>query len=100
MTYFLLIVFIILFFWMNIVTFGLFGWDKHQAVYDRWRVPEAVLIISALLFGAWGGVMGMLLFRHKTLHTVFQICNPLFLILQIGVGCYLYYKYNVPAPFN
>lgn len=80
---------------MSILTFGLYGWDKHQAVFSRWRVAEAVLIITALLGGAWGAVMGMLLFRHKTQHTLFQICNPLFLLLQIGVGCLLYYSYSM-----
>lgn len=82
-------------YWMSIITFGMYGWDKHQAVYGRWRIPEAVLISTALFGGAWGAVMGMFLFRHKTLHTLFQICNPIFLVIQILLGCFLYYKYNI-----
>ena len=95
MYYPLLIYFIVVFYWMNIVTFGLYGWDKHQAVYQRWRVPEAVLILFSLFCGAWGGVMGMLLFKHKTRHTLFLICNPLFLLLQLAAGFYLFYKCGI-----
>ena len=95
MYYPLLIYFIIVFYWMNVVTFGLYGWDKHQAVYQRWRVPEAVLILFSLFCGAWGGVMGMLLFKHKTRHMLFLICNPLFLLLQFAAGLYLFYKCGI-----
>ena len=45
--------------------------------------------------GAWGGVMGMLLFKHKTRHTLFLICNPLFLLLQFAAGLYLFYKCGI-----
>ena len=60
-----------------------------------WRVPEAVLILFSLFCGAWGGVMGMLLFKHKTRHTLFLICNLLFLLLQFAAGLYLFYKCGI-----
>lgn len=69
---------------MSILTFAVFGWDKHLAEYKQWRVPEAVLLILSFLGGAFGALCAMVMFRHKTLHKKFTICVPLFLLLQIA----------------
>ena len=50
---------------LSAVTFILYGYDKVMAVSHNWRVPERVLIGSALAGGAWGALAGMVLFRHK-----------------------------------
>lgn len=49
----------------TIVTFVLFMIDKSQAIMKRWRVPEWVLLFSTFLFGTFGALLGMILFRHK-----------------------------------
>ena len=67
----------------SILTFVLFAWDKHLAVFSKRRVPEFLLIFFSFVFGAFGGLMAMLLFRHKTKHRAFVVCVPLFLFLQI-----------------
>ncbi len=77
---------------VNILTFALYGWDKHLAVYRCRRVPELVLLFLALIGGAFGALCGMILFRHKTRHLKFRICVPLFLFLQLALVVFLRLK--------
>lgn len=75
---------------INVVAFGLYGLDKFKACMGLWRIPESVLLGVAILGGAYGAGMGMLLFRHKTLHRSFLIIVPLFLVLWLaGMTFYL-----------
>lgn len=76
---------LVLIYFFSILTFTLFAWDKHLAVYGKRRVPEFILLLFSFLFGAFGGAMAMWLFRHKTKHTMFTICVPIFLLLQVGL---------------
>lgn len=66
---------------MNIVAFGLYAKDKHNAYYRKWRIPEAVLLGMAVMSGAYGAGAGMVLFRHKTKHKAFLITVPLFFVI-------------------
>jgi len=73
------------FFIMNLLTFALFAWDKHLAVYNKTRIPEAILLLFAFLDGAFGALCAMILFRHKTVHKMFTISVPILVILQLTV---------------
>lgn len=77
-TYLEMIIFI-----MSIITFVVFAIDKMQAVVGGRRIPEALLLTFSLLGGAFGGLCGMVLCCHKTQHTSFLICVPVFLALQL-----------------
>lgn len=68
---------------INIITFTVFGIDKLKAVKNRWRVPEKVLFLLALLGGSPGALIGMYSFRHKTKKSSFKIGIPVILIVQI-----------------
>ena len=68
---------------MSLLTFAMYGWDKHLAVYNKTRIPEFILLLFAFLGGAFGALCGMILFKHKTLHKMFLICFPIFLVLQL-----------------
>lgn len=70
---------------INIVTFAMFGYDKHNAVYSKWRIPEFLLLIFSFIGGALGALSAMILFRHKTKHPKFVICVPIFLFLQLAL---------------
>lgn len=66
--------------WMGaagVVLFAVMGYDKRRAVAGQWRVSEKTLWLLALLGGAWGGCVGMKIFRHKTRHSAFVIGFPL-----------------------
>ena len=69
----------------NIVVFALYGLDKARAQRRAWRIPERVLLGCAAIFGGFGAVLGMQLFRHKTKHKKFVWLAPLFLFLQAGL---------------
>ena len=68
---------------MSIITFMAFAIDKMQAVVGGRRIPEALLLTFSLLGGAFGGLCSMVLCRHKTQHTSFLVCVPVFLALQL-----------------
>ena len=70
---------------LNIVSFFLMGYDKQCARKNRRRIPENTLFLSAILFGALGGTLGMFIFRHKTRHWYFRVFFPLLLFLQAGI---------------
>jgi uncharacterized membrane protein YsdA (DUF1294 family) len=50
----------------TVVTFGAFGYDKAIAGSQRTRVPEMVLLALTFFGGTLGGLVGRVVFRHKT----------------------------------
>ena len=73
---------------MSVLALLLCGADKWKAKRGRWRIPEKTLFLVSGLGGAWGFLLGMLLFRHKTRHWSFRILIPLFSLLWV-VACVL-----------
>lgn len=69
----------------NILSFVTFGVDKLLAKLGRWRVPESVLLWTALLFGSAGALAGMVVFRHKTKKSKFTISVPMLLLFHLAV---------------
>lgn len=85
---------------LNLVTFFVFGFDKFKAKYKETherarRVPEKTLFLLAALGGSAGALLGMKVWRHKTLHRSFRIGIPLILILQILIPAGLWLYWNV-----
>ena len=74
---------------MNIITFLLMGYDKHESKVNQWRISEKALFLFCLFGGSIGGICGMYAFRHKTQKWYFKIGFPLILIIQIGVIIYM-----------
>lgn len=70
----------------NLLTFAAFGLDKAAARAGRWRVPEAQLLLFALIGGTPGAFAGRAVFRHKTRKQPFS--NELWgvAIVQVVVG--------------
>lgn len=73
---------------INLAAFLVFGWDKFKAKYRERhpaarRVPEKTLFLLALLGGSAGALLGMRVWRHKTLHRSFRIGIPAILVLQL-----------------
>lgn len=75
---------------VNLLAFVLYGVDKLKAKKGAWRIPEATLLLVAFLCGSLGALLGMEVFRHKTKHAKFRILVPLFLILHIALGVYIF----------
>lgn len=81
---------------VNVLAFGLYAIDKRHARYNRWRIPEWVLLFLAVIGGAYGAGMAMLLFRHKTRHRSFQIIVPVCFVIWLII-LILLCIYNAPA---
>lgn len=64
--------------------------DKFKAKKKLWRIPEKVLLGVCAIGGSIGGLIGMKLFRHKTLHPQFSIGIPVMLALQIVLAVVLF----------
>ena len=77
---------------MNVIAFILMGVDKVKAKLDKRRIPEKVLFLFAILFGAIGGTIGMYSFRHKTRHWYFAVFFPALAILQLAL--LIYFKFS------
>ncbi len=57
----------------SVWTCALFSFDKWRARRDRGsRIAESSLLLSSALGGWPGGLLGMLLFRHKSAKPSFQ----------------------------
>lgn len=70
---------------MNVLSFSLMGVDKCRAQQGRWRIRESTLFLSAALFGALGGTLGMRYFHHKTKHWYFRWGFPALLVVQAAL---------------
>lgn len=64
--------------------------DKIKAKKNLWRIPERVLLLVCAAGGSLGGILGMKLFRHKTLHPQFSIGIPVMLALHVVALVMLY----------
>ncbi len=77
----------------NLVAFLLMGLDKWQARAGGRRIRERTLFLGAILGGSVGAILGMQLFRHKTLHLSFRIGMPAILAAQIFLAGLVSYWY-------
>lgn len=82
----LLILWLIL---INLVLFIMMGVDKWKARRHRWRIPEKALLGAAVIGGSAGGILGMLIFHHKTKHPKFYIGYPVILVVQLLLAWFL-----------
>lgn len=67
-------------YFVNVMTFLMFASDKHRAVVNIRRIPEFYLLLFTVVGGSLGALMGMWMFRHKTLHKKFTILVPVFFV--------------------
>ena len=77
---------------VNLLTFVTYGVDKWKARHNRWRIPEATLLLLAALGGSIGALLAMRVFRHKTLHRKFRYGVPAILLVQITAAVFFLCK--------
>lgn len=75
---------------INAVTFFVYGIDKYKAKKAKLRIPEATLLLLAVLGGSIGAWMGMKVWHHKTMHKKFKYGIPAILLIQIALMTYLH----------
>ena len=77
---------------ISAITFFAYGIDKLRAKKGAWRVSEKTLLSLGILGGAFGGLLGMKLFRHKTKHRYFWAVNYAALAIHIAAAIFLAVK--------
>lgn len=69
----------------SVVAFLLFGFDKWQARRKGNRVAESTLCLVSALGGWPGGLLAILLFRHKSAKGSFQLKFAAALVVWIAL---------------
>lgn len=77
---------------INAAAFILMLADKRKAQRNRWRIPERVLMLCAVLGGSIGAIFGMYIFHHKTNHPKFTVGVPVILTAQLALAIFLIIK--------
>lgn len=72
------------------VAFLIMALDKVRARKDAWRIKEITMMVLALLGGATGILLGMVVFRHKINKNKFSVGIPLLLLLNKAVELVIY----------
>lgn len=70
----------------SVVAFALTALDKSRARRGRSRIPERVLLGSALVGGSPGLLIGMIAVRHKTRKPSFLLGFALVVLVQVAVA--------------
>lgn len=73
----------------NLVAFLLMGIDKRRAIRAQRRIPERILLLWAVLGGAWGAYIGMRTFHHKTKKPRFSVGVPVLCALETALFFWL-----------
>lgn len=79
---------------INAAAFFVCALDKHRAKRQQWRISEKTLFILALLGGAAGLYLSMLLIRHKTRHWAFMLGVPVIIAAQVVIALFLWAKFS------
>ncbi|MFC3157903.1 Uncharacterized membrane protein YsdA, DUF1294 family [Chryseobacterium arachidis] len=77
---------------LNLLSFGLFGYDKFLAKKHRRRVSENTLLCSTFFGGTIGAVAGMFIFRHKISKNSFLWKFGMIILFQIVLVLFIKYK--------
>ena len=84
---------IVYMFFMNIITFVLYGVDKYKAKHNRFRIPETTLLLWGYFGGAYGAAVGMQVWHHKTQKWKFRIAVPLSVVFVTVVFLAMIYLF-------
>lgn len=79
---------------INIINFIFFGIDKYKAIYNKKRISEKKILISTCLWWILGWIFWMILFRHKTIKSSFQIKFWIIVFVWIVIFFLYFYKQN------
>ena len=75
---------------INIAAFGIMGIDKSKARRHANRISEKNILMSGMIGGGLGLLLGMSFFHHKTKHLKFKLGVPLIVIMNSIIFGYLF----------
>ena len=68
----------------NLIVFSMYGYDKLCAIKGYWTNFRVLLyLFLAFAFGGVGALLGMVLWRHKTLKVKFKLAIPIALLWSV-----------------
>lgn len=73
---------VLVFLLWNLIVAFIYAADKRRARIGARRIREITLVFCAFLLGAYGAIMGMVVFNHKTSKIKFRIFVPLAVIVN------------------
>ena len=79
---------------ITLVAFAAFGVDKLKAKRRLYRIRESTLLLLCIFGGSIGGLSGMYVFHHKTLHRKFSVGVPIILTVQIALAVVIFVVAN------
>ncbi|WP_236717622.1 DUF1294 domain-containing protein [Rummeliibacillus stabekisii] len=82
--------YIIYFIVISFIGFVTMGVDKRKAIYKQWRIPEKRLWFIAMVGGAVGTWLGMMVFHHKSRRIHFVIGFTVLAIIDISIMLFLF----------
>ncbi len=85
-------IFLVYYFFINLVAFFIMGIDKRKAIMDKWRIKENTLFVLSLIGGFIGFYAGMHVFHHKTKKMKFHICFYVSLVMHIAILYFLFFR--------
>lgn len=78
---------------INALAFLLMLIDKLCAKKRKRRIPELILIASAIIGGSLGAWCGMQFLRHKTRHKKFTLGIPTIIGIQAFLAVFYWYNF-------
>lgn len=69
----------------SLTAFSMFGYDKWQAGRKGGRVAESTLWLASALGGWPGGLLGIVVFRHKSAKASFQFKFAAAFVVWVGL---------------
>ncbi|WP_265428512.1 DUF1294 domain-containing protein [Chryseobacterium sp. YIM B08800] len=79
---------------ISLLTFFVFFADKRKAIKHQRRISENTLLILSFFGGSLGGIIGMLVFRHKISKKTFLIKFFGVLLFQVVLLIIFYQKFK------
>lgn len=70
---------------MSLASVAMYGWDKRQAIRNRWRTRERTLLAIDLFSGWPGGLIAQRLWRHKNQKAPYQLLYWLMVSVNTGL---------------
>lgn len=74
---------------MNTISFFTMALDKWAAIHQHSRISEQQLLAIGFFGGGLGGLLGMLIFCHKTRKTYFKVVY----LAGIGFFIWIYHQF-------
>ena len=65
--------------------------DKYKAIHGKYRISEQTLLAASFAMGGFGGLIGSIVFHHKTRKWKFRILLPVAFVFNLSVIFLIWY---------